>query len=194
MTPSELAAKQVDVLLVSYKAIKDEIARRSALQWAILAGYAFFLYNAFSAILKSNLSPAERIAWATATWATSALALLFHRREQLEIMRLSRIISQCVGQELKNVGFGEVLFEGWGLGNGNVASSLYYNHCRAASWERVFNIAIFFGGPSGLSVIVVVQVITARLACVVAAAVIVTLVSSLSLGYLLQRGEGNVKQ
>jgi hypothetical protein len=187
MTSSERASKQVDVLLASYKALKDEIARRSALQWAILAGYAIFLYNAFSAILKSDLRPEGRIAWATATWATSVLVLLFHQREKLEIMRLSHIISKWIDQRLKDLGFGGLLFERWGFGDEVLASSLGYNHCRTERWERVFDIAIFFLGPAGLSTIVAVQVIPNRLGCLVAAAVTVSLVSALGVGYLLRR-------
>jgi hypothetical protein len=186
MTLSEQATKQVDVLLASYRALKDEIARRSALQWAILAGYAFLLYNAFSAILKPELRLAERIAWTPAAWVTSVLSLLFHRREQLEIMRLSRIISKRIAQRLKDAGFGEMLFERWGLADDDQASSLAYNRRRTECWDGIFDISIFFLGPTGLSMIVAVEVIPERLGLLVAAAVTVILVAAVGIGYIFR--------
>jgi hypothetical protein len=178
---------RLDVLLATYRTAKDEIARRSALQWAILGGYTFLLYNAFIAILKHDVSKVEIAAWSAATWAGSAMALLFHRREQLEIMRLSHIISDCIDGELQRVALGGFLFERFGLGSDKDARQVSYKKRRANLWERAFNISLFLLGPLGLTIVGFVVAAIPYFLGFIITAVSIGLASALVIGYLLGR-------
>jgi hypothetical protein len=152
--------KHVDALLASYKATKDEIARRSTLQWAIIAAEGYILYHAFDAILKTESHSEEALAWSIATWAVSAITLLFHWREQMEIMRLSHVVSDWIERDLRTLispGAESVLFERWGLNTQrrDQVDRLGYKQTCATWLERVFQIAVFLGGPMGLTFFVV---------------------------------------
>ncbi len=81
---SDRQKKQLDYLLADFVAVKSEIARRSTLQWFILAGYFSVLILVFQQTTAQKLSGL----WVTALWAVSALAYQFYAREHLEIMRL----------------------------------------------------------------------------------------------------------
>jgi hypothetical protein len=90
MTSSEQAAKQVEILLASYKATKDEISRRSALSWTSVGGYLLFVLGALKAVLDG--SDWKIAVWTVSVWLVAILAYLFYVRELREIFRLSELV------------------------------------------------------------------------------------------------------
>jgi hypothetical protein len=76
VTPSEREQKQVDALLASYSAIKDEIGRRSALTWTAVGGYLAFILAAFKEVLDNN--DWRMGVWAVSTWPIAYLAYRFY--------------------------------------------------------------------------------------------------------------------
>jgi hypothetical protein len=143
---SEEEKKQVDVLLASYKAIKDEIARRSALTWTAVGAYLVFIFSAFKAIVDQNANGNnwEILAWATSTWPIALLTYLFYLRENKEIIdRLSDNIKCDIEKRLRDLlkppsSNDPLLMEREdrrGVLDGT------------AKWQAMSDWAVFFGGP-----------------------------------------------
>jgi hypothetical protein len=83
-----------EYLLADFRAIKDEIARRSNLQRIALAALGVFytwLLNAFAAKSAASLHIA-------ALWVVTVLFCIFHYRESLEIKRLGGIIRNKIAE------------------------------------------------------------------------------------------------
>lgn len=90
---------RLEYLLADYRAIKDEIARRSNLQKAVLAalvGFNAWLLNAFVA-REVALLPI------VALWVVTVLVYIFHEREGLEILRLGGIIRNKIAVPVSKV-------------------------------------------------------------------------------------------
>lgn len=82
-------AKQLDYLLADYQAVKNEIARRSNLQRAILAALmAFYLW-----MLNNFSSASNQLALIVAMWGVIAIAFIFYQKEHFEIQRLGDLIN-----------------------------------------------------------------------------------------------------
>jgi hypothetical protein len=99
MTPGEQSVnQQVDALLATYKAAKDEIGRRSTLSWTAAGANLAFVLAAFRAVLDNN---DWRIwAWAVCTWPIACLTYQFYLREHGEVFRLSAMIKDEIEPRL----------------------------------------------------------------------------------------------
>jgi hypothetical protein len=114
VNPSEREQKHIDVLLASYREKKAEIARRSQLSWAAIAGYFVFLSVAGSAIGERK----HLLAWPLSVWLLSGLVYLFVYSQYCVIMGLSNNIKDKIEEQLKaslpeSVLLGERDSSGW---------------------------------------------------------------------------------
>jgi|SRR5450759_3449152 hypothetical protein len=89
----------LEYLLADFRAIKDEIARRSNLQkasLAVLVGFNALLLNAFVAKEVVGLH-------IVALWVVTALVFIFDKREGLEIKRLGDIIRNKIAEPVSKL-------------------------------------------------------------------------------------------
>jgi hypothetical protein len=171
VTPLEREQKQVDALLASYTAAKDEIGRRSALSWTAVGGYIAFILAAFKTVLDD--SDWKKAVWAVSTWLIACLAYQFYNRENQEILRLSDIIRDTLEVRVRQLvlAYGSPLFmeredpkdvwkrtrisqcvSEWALFLGGpaivtaFALAILFLHCISQMLHFLFYVLITFGG------------------------------------------------
>lgn len=92
-------AKQLDYLLADYQAVKNEIARRSNLQRAILAALiAFYLW-----MLNHFFSTSNQLALIVVMWGVIAITFIFYQKEHIEIQRLGDLIKNKIAEVASSI-------------------------------------------------------------------------------------------
>jgi hypothetical protein len=135
---------QIDALLASYKATKDEISRRSALQWTAVGAYLVFLIGAFKAELDVN--DWRTVALALSSWPVSILTYAFYIRENMEILRLSDTIILRIERRLRELT--DLRTEDPLLGEREDTRGI---HRITGPLQRLSDWSVFLGGPLAIT-------------------------------------------
>jgi len=131
-------------LLADFAAVKAEIARRSDLQRIAFAAYAGFLVFVLQKTIEQpHLIGPSRVL----VWPAAFLTLLFQAREQSEIRRLSKILSEVIAESarrLRGTSDIHVLFP----------SETHRKHSPDAFWyDRILQWTAFLLAPLAWSVV-----------------------------------------
>ena len=133
--------KYIDCLLADFSSLKEGIRRRATLQRFVLAAFIAVLAFTFQAATSPSGLSAY---WIMGLWISSALALMFYYREDLEIGQLAHIIKSRIAQEasqILNVGR-EAIFHSE-VNPGEVGTGT-----ERGLYDFLFNWILFFGVPA----------------------------------------------
>lgn len=150
MTDSnETKLKYLDYLLKDFEAIKSEISRRSNLQRVVLATFLAIIAFTFEKAASGSLSSL----WIVGLWCSSALALQFYLREDLEIKRIGVIIKERIASDASKA-------------LGKQTSSIFHSETNSAverfdrftrKYDRQFNWVVFWAVPFLFSLLFIVN-------------------------------------
>ncbi len=146
---NETKIKYLDYLLKDFEAIKSEISRRSNLQRVVLATFLAIIAFTFKKAVSGSLPSL----WIVSVWSSSALALQFYLREDLEIQRIATIIKKRIASDAS-----EVL--------GKKANTIFHSETNSADerfdrftriYDRQFNWVVFWLVPFLFSLLFIVN-------------------------------------
>ncbi len=139
----------LEYLLADYRAIKDEIARRSNLQKAVLAalvGFNAWLLNEFVAREIALLHIA-------ALWTVTILSCIFHAREGFEIARLGSIIREKIAESAARV----LKVDARVLLPSETDAGDPRTDGRTRMYDRIFRVSVFFIVPGAITVMYLIK-------------------------------------